>query len=98
MWECLGKGVQLLGGQVNPQEAMQRSWRDETHSGTQRSLKQGERWQQYCGASMDGTERRREMGGMKVRSYERGRQAWTWAYVRGVHGMTRLSERNEVLA
>lgn len=47
---------------------------------------------------MGGMERRKEMGGRKVKSYERGRQAWTWAYVRGVHGMTRLSERNEVLA
>lgn len=35
------------------------------------------------------------MGGMKANSYERGRQAWTWAYVRGVHGVTRLWERNE---
>lgn len=89
--------MQFLGGQAKPQEAMQRSWRDETHPETQRRLKQGERRRQYCGASMDGMERR-EMGGMKVEGYERGRQAWTWAYVRGVHGMTRLSERNEVLA
>lgn len=77
---------------------MQKSWRDETHSEAQRRLKQGERQWQYGGASMDIMERRMEMGGTKVKSYERGRQAWTWAYVRGVHGMTRLSERNEVLA
>lgn len=47
---------------------------------------------------MDGMGRRREMGGIKVKSSERGRQAWTWAYVRGVRGMTGLSERNEVVA
>lgn len=34
--------MQLLGGQVNPQEEMQKPWRDETHSETQRGLKQGE--------------------------------------------------------
>jgi len=35
------------------------------------------------------------MGDMKVNSCERGRQAWMWAYVRGVHNVTRLWERNE---
>lgn len=77
---------------------MQKSWRDEAHSEAQRRLKQGKRWQQYPGASMDGMGRRREIGGMKVKSSERGRQAWTWAYVRGLRGMTGLSERNEVVA
>lgn len=40
-------------------------------------------------------ERRREMEGMKVKSYERGRQVWTWTCVRGTHGVTRLWEWNE---
>lgn len=51
--------------------------------------------QQYPSAPMKRMERQREMGGMKVNSYERRRQAWMWVHVRGVHGVTRLGERNE---
>lgn len=51
--------------------------------------------QQYHNAPMERMQRQREMGGMKVNSYERRRQARKREYVRGVHGVTRLGERNE---
>lgn len=81
---------------MNPQEAMQRSWRDETHSETQKA--EARRKMAALSRCIHGQNGKEEGDGRHGKSYERGRQAWTWAYVRGVHGMTRLSKRNEVLA